>query len=400
MDLQAVSDAVQAGALTNLQHLSLSAHAWDRLPIIKWPDVLLLRVNCIVENSSSDFVKIFERIAEAIEKERFPKLQSLRMRSNKENIVYGRLRFDEVFQVLMEDQPRNSVMAFLERSASIVAEMFSPLLNKYMASQNREERQRYMKEVATFSSVMKESLNQMLPKLGFEFVEATEENQNSDDYSSSQSSEVQTVKDTVRDVSAFLHDCVRTFPYLSQACRSLLNRLLDAAFTVLQNVLEGKRLDLQPLCNLLQDSLDYIPYKAHRPFLKSLLGVSLRNVEMFCNEGQCNWQPVKDILNDWIETTSNLSKTNRSYLKSLLTIGTQRVQIFDEGKPLDLSPLCRVLHDFIDNSLNLSKVDVYFLKSSTDFWSNFIQAIINDELNPESILQIMSSISWMPDPYR
>ena len=164
VDLQALSDAVQAGALTNLQDLSVSAAARDRLPIVHWPNVLQLRVNCIVGNNSSDFVKIFQQIVEAVEKKRFHKLQMLRLASNKEKTLGGHLRLDEVFQSFMENQAQDSLWAVLEQCASIFSYMYLPVLNKYVTPQNRQTRQSHMKEIVTFISVMKESWSQMLPR--------------------------------------------------------------------------------------------------------------------------------------------------------------------------------------------------------------------------------------------
>ena len=113
---------------------------------------------------------------------------------------------------------------------------------------------------------------------------------------------------------------------MSEACRSLLKRLLDAVLSALLTVVEGKRLDLQPLSGLLQDSVEFIPNKSHHPFLKSHVDVSLRNFQRFCTEGQYDLQPVKDILNDCIENVSNLSDINRTYLKSFLDISIETVE--------------------------------------------------------------------------
>ena len=408
VDLQALSNAVEAGALANLQDLSLSAHAYHKLPIAHWPNVLHLVVNCIVGNSSRDFLKIFQQIVEGAEKERFPKLQTLKLRSNKEKTLSGHLRLDEVFQTFMENQPQDALLAVLEQCASILTYVYFPVLSKYMAPKNRELRQRYMREVVKFSSVMKESWSQVLPRPESKPGQATDETQTSVDSNSielcSQSSDVQMAKDTLRDVSVFLHYCVQSFPNLSEACRSLLNKLLDAVLSVMQSVVEGKRLDLQPLCSLLQDSVEFIPNRSHHPFLKSLLEVSLRNIQTFWNEGQYDLQPLKDILSDWIKNASNLSDTNRSYLKSLLDLGIEILRVLAKGESLDMNPVCRVLHDWFDNSPTLSKADVCFLKNSSNFFCTCFQTVVNGEFGLDtwsgSLLQMLDAMPWIPDPYR
>ena len=143
---------------------------------------------------------------------------------------------------------------------------------------------------------------------------------------------------------------VYSFPNLSEACRSLLKRLLDVVLSALLTVVEGKRLDLQPLSGLLQDSFEFIPNKSRHLCLKSLVDVSLRSFQRFCTE-EYDLQQVKDILNDSIENVSDLSDTNRTYLKSLLDISIETVLVLDDGKPLDLNPVCRVLYDWLEISL-------------------------------------------------
>ena len=177
---------------------------------------------------------------------------------------------------------------------------------------------------------------------------------------------------------------MHNFPNLSEACRSLLNKILDTVFTALQTVVEGKRLDLQPLSGLLQYSVEFIPNKSDHPFVKSLLEVSLRNVQRFWNEGQYDLQPVKDIVNEWIENASNLSETNRTYLKSLLNTSIETVRVLAEGEPLDLNPMCSVLHDWLNSSPKLSEAEVCFLKNIIDILCFGLQMCINGEYNAKT----------------
>ena len=110
-------------------------------------------------------MKIFQQIVEAVEKERFPKLQTLRMRSKKEKPLGGHLRLDDAFQICMENQPQETVLAVLEQCAFMFPNMDLPMLNKYL----REPRQRYMNEAGTFSSVIKEAFIQMWSRLEHRF---------------------------------------------------------------------------------------------------------------------------------------------------------------------------------------------------------------------------------------
>ena len=81
--------------------------------------------------------------------------------------------------------------------------------------------------------------------------------------------------------------------------------------------------------------MEFIPNESHRLYLKSLLNVAFGNLQRFYNEGDYNLQPVRGILNDWINKSRNLSETTRTCLKSLLDISFHSVRVFADGKPLD-----------------------------------------------------------------
>ena len=336
---------------------------------MKWPNIQLLHIQCACRHGSSDHVRVFDQITQAVDKDLLPQLQTLRVTS-----VFISKRYDPW---LISESFKNYLKSSSSRyHLDELANASSSLLTTARSEEADGSHILYLEGLKNLR-VMPQHPPTKKYSIGVYFVTKIK-------LIWSSSGQLPDLKTLL----GVMNESVDNSPHYSEAQRRLLKSLGEVVCSSWYSWFYGQPLDLQQVCQALnectENCLEFSPCDATT--LKSLTNL-LPSLIQGQKEG---FESAIRFIDAWIKQTHYLSVRQRLKYWLLFNDVCSAVRLAVDGQPLDLQALRLLLHNWINDDPTVAEPSRLHYKYSVDVVCIILEAIVNRRpVDLQPVLQIM-----------
>ena len=372
-DFQSLVPFLQSGALEKLATLTLSTNKsvayTPSCMRVKWAKLQHLHIHCACRHGSSDHVKVFDQITQAVETGLLPCLQTLRVIS-----VFISKRYDP-----ME-----------------ILESFKNFLKSSSSRYHLDELAKTSSSLVTTALPRPDDNSYQLYLLGLKLFRVMEKDAAAQEYSIwdhfiSKIKLIWSFSGDLPDLKTLcgvMRESVDNSPHFSEIQRLYLKSLGDAVCSSWHSWYFGQPLDLLQVCQALADCtencIELSPVDII--FLKSMIEI----VPSLIQRQKERFELAFRYIDAWIDRTPSLNLRERTELRLVLKDVYPAVRLTFEGQPLNLQALRRMLHSWIKNDPTIAEASRVHYKYAVDVVCMSLEAIVNRQpVDLQPVIHVM-----------